>query len=173
MDYRILTATRKGEGSAEQMNRLAERALEDEGLIAPSDRFYAGRPIIIRSNDYNLRLFNGDIGIIRPDPQAGDALRAFFAGDDGKLRAFAPARLPDHETAFAMTVHKSQGSEFRRVLVVLPPRDVPVLSRELLYTAATRARDHVEIWWNEPALKACIGRSVSRFSGLRDRLWKM
>ena len=70
-----------------------------------------------------------------------------------------------------MTVHKSQGSEFRRVLVVMPPRDVPVLSRELLYTAATRAREHVELWWNPAALTACLARSVQRFSGLRERLW--
>ena len=70
-----------------------------------------------------------------------------------------------------MTVHKSQGSEFRRVLVVLPPRDVPILSRELLYTAVTRARENVELWWNEAALAPCLTRAVQRFSGLRERLW--
>lgn len=170
-DYRILTATRNGEGSVEQLNRLTERALAEAGLISPTERYYAGRPILIRRNDYNLRLFNGDIGIVRADPESGGALRAFFAGEDGALRALAPTRLPEHETAFAMTVHKSQGSEFRRVLVVMPPRDVPVLSRELLYTAATRAREHVELWWNEATLGTCLGRSVKRFSGLRDRLW--
>lgn len=170
-EYRILTATRNGDGSAEHMNRLTERALTDAGLIDPTDRNYAGRPIIIRRNDYSLRLFNGDIGIIRPDPEFGGSLRAFFAGEDGALRALAPTRLPEHETAFAMTVHKSQGSEFRRVLVVLPPRDVPVLSRELLYTAVTRARENVELWWNEASLGPCLSRAVSRFSGLRDRLW--
>lgn len=169
--YRILTATRTGDGSAEQLNRLTERALEAAGLIAPTDRNYAGRPILIRRNDYNLRLFNGDIGIILPDPDSGGALRAFFAGEDGTLRALAPTRLPEHETAFAMTVHKSQGSEFRRVLVVLPPRDVPILSRELLYTAVTRARENVELWWNEAALAPCLTRAVQRFSGLRERLW--
>ena len=172
MDYRILTATRNGDGSAEQLNRLTERALADAKLIEPHDRYYAGRPIIIRRNDYNLRLFNGDIGIVRPDPESGNALRAFFSGEGGVLRALAPTRLPEHETAFAMTVHKSQGSEFRNVLVVLPPKDVPVLSRELLYTAATRAREHVEIWWNDASLTPCIERVVQRFSGLRDRLWK-
>lgn len=170
-EYRILTATRNGDGSAEHMNRLTERALADARLIDPTDRNYAGRPIIIRHNDYNLRLFNGDIGIIRPDPESGGNLRAFFAGEDGDLRALAPTRLPEHETAFAMTVHKSQGSEFRRVLVVLPPRDVPVLSRELLYTAVTRARENVELWWNEAAIGPCLSRTVCRFSGLRDRLW--
>lgn len=172
-DFRILTATRNGDGSVEQLNRLTERALAEAGLINPTDRYYAGRPILIRRNDYNLRLFNGDIGIVLPDPNSDGALRAFFAGEDGGLRALAPTRLPEHETAFAMTVHKSQGSEFRRVLVVMPPRDVPVLSRELLYTAATRAREHVELWWNSGALAACLARSVQRFSGLRDRLWMM
>ena len=170
-DYRILAATRHGDGSVEHLNRTTERALTGAGLISPTDRYYAGRPIIIRRNDYTLRLFNGDIGIIRPDENSGGALRAFFVGEDGSTRALAPTRLPDHETAFAMTVHKSQGSEFRRVLVVLPPTDVPILSRELLYTAATRAREHVELWWNDAALSASLARSVQRFSGLRDRLW--
>jgi exodeoxyribonuclease V alpha subunit len=170
-EFRILTATRVGECGAEQLNRLTERALAEAGIIQPGDRFYAGRPVLIRRNDYNLRLFNGDIGIILPDPESQGALRAFFAADDGGLRALSPARLPEHETAFAMTVHKSQGSEFKKVLVILPPRDVPVLSRELLYTAVTRAREHVELWWNEVALAPCLTRVVRRFSGLRDRLW--
>ena len=170
-DYRILTATRNGEASAEQLNRLTERALSEAKLIQTNERYYAGRPILIRRNDYNLRLFNGDIGIVLPDADSGGELRAFFAGENGGVRALAPTRLPEHETAFAMTVHKSQGSEFRRVLVVLPPRDVPVLSRELLYTAVTRARENVELWWNAASLAPCLSRGVQRFSGLRERLW--
>jgi exodeoxyribonuclease V alpha subunit len=170
-DYRILTATRNGEASAEQLNRFTERALSDARLTQTNERYYAGRPILIRRNDYNLRLFNGDIGIVLPDAESGGELRAFFPGENGDVRALAPTRLPEHETAFAMTVHKSQGSEFRRVLVVLPPRDVPVLSRELLYTAVTRAREHVELWWSAAALAPCLSRGVQRFSGLRERLW--
>lgn len=171
-EYRILTATRNGDSSAEQLNRLTERALSEARLIQTGERYYAGRPILIRRNDYNLRLFNGDIGIVLPDAESGGELRAFFAAENGGVRALAPARLPEHETAFAMTVHKSQGSEFQRVLVVLPPRDVPVLSRELLYTAVTRAREHVELWWNRASLTPCLTRGVERFSGLRERLWQ-
>ncbi len=169
--FRILTTTRDGERRSEHLNQLCERILADAGLIRPGGINYAGRPILIRRNDYNLRLFNGDIGILFHDPQDG-TLRAFFTGEDGALRGISPARLPEHETAFAMTVHKSQGSEFQRVLFVLPQREMPLLSRELLYTAATRARERVEIWWNEAALSACLARAVCRFSGLRDALWK-
>jgi exodeoxyribonuclease V alpha subunit len=169
--FRILTATREGERSSEHLNQLCERILGEAGLIRTGERNYAGRPILIRRNDYNLRLFNGDIGIMEHDPGTG-ALRAFFTTEDGTVRGISPSRLPEHETAYAMTVHKSQGSEFQRVLVVLPQHDIPLLSRELLYTAATRAREHVEIWWNKAALAACLDRAVRRFSGLRDLLWK-
>ena len=94
---------------------------------------------MITRNDYNLKLFNGDIGIILPDADSGEP-RAFFPGPDNTVRKFLPLRLPEHETAYALTVHKSQGSEFDRVLLVLPDRESPVLSRELLYTGITRAR---------------------------------
>jgi exodeoxyribonuclease V alpha subunit len=169
--FRILTATRAGERSSEHLNQLTERILTEAGLIQTGERYYEGRPILIRRNDYNVRLFNGDIGIICRDPESG-GLRAFFASEDGSVRGISPSRLPEHETAYAMTVHKSQGSEFQRVLVLLPKHDIPLLSRELLYTAATRAREHVELWWNHAALDACLGRAVRRFSGLRDLLWK-
>ena len=82
-----------------------------------------------------------------------------------------PARLPEHETTFALTVHKSQGSEFREVLVILPTQDAPVLTRELIYTAVTRARDNVEMWATEAILEQTINRKVRRSSGLRDSLW--
>jgi len=107
--------------------------------------------------------------LIVPAGEAG--VRAFFASADGGARAVLPARLPEHETAYAITVHKSQGSEFERVLVILPDRDVPLLTRELLYTAITRARKSVEIWAPEPVLVAAIQRRTTRSSGLRDALW--
>jgi len=168
--FRILTATREGERSSQHLNQLTERILGEAGLIHTSNRHYEGRPILVRRNDYNLRLFNGDIGIIRRDPESG-SLRAFFASEDGTVRGISPSRLPEHETAYAMTVHKSQGSEFHRVLVILPQNDIPLLSRELIYTAVTRAREHVELWWNRASLDACLNRAVRRFSGLRDLLW--
>ena len=166
-DFRILCALRAGPSGVRHFNRLAEQSLADAGLISPDKTFYAGRPLLVLRNDYSLRLFNGDTGIVLPDERG--ELRAFFADETG-VRAFAPSRLPEHETAFAMTVHKAQGSEFARVLIVLPERESPVLSRELLYTAITRARENVELWWSEASLHASIVRSVERSSGLRARL---
>ena len=124
---------------------------------------------MITRNDYNLKLFNGDIGLILPDGESGEP-RAFFAGPDNTARQFLPLRLPEHETAYALTVHKSQGSEFDRVLLVLPDHDNPVLSRELLYTGITRARKGVELWYEESVLCAALARQVRRTSGLRDAL---
>jgi exodeoxyribonuclease V alpha subunit len=126
---------------------------------------------LINRNDYTLRLFNGDVGITLPDPGAGNELRVFFPGPEGNLRKFPPLRLPEHETVFAMTVHKSQGSEFEKVLFLMPDRDVPVLTRELIYTAITRAKEAVEIWGKEQVFKSAVSRRISRASGLRDALW--
>jgi exodeoxyribonuclease V alpha subunit len=125
---------------------------------------------MITRNDYNLQLFNGDSGIILPDPDASGELRAFLLSAEGKLRRFLPSGLPQHETAFALTVHKSQGSEFDQLLLVLPERDNPVLTRELLYTAITRARSAVELWCNEGIFRAAVQRQTIRTSGLIDAL---
>jgi exodeoxyribonuclease V alpha subunit len=166
--FRILCALREGPYGVGHLNRLAEQALADARLIHPESVHYAGRPILILRNDYQLGLFNGDVGVLR---HADDGeLRAYFPGEIGGVRSFAPARLPEHETAFAMTVHKTQGSEFTRVLIVLPEAGSPILSRELLYTAVTRAREGVELWWNEASLAASLARRVMRWSGLAERL---
>jgi exodeoxyribonuclease V alpha subunit len=126
---------------------------------------------MITRNDYGLRLFNGDVGIALADPEAGGAVRVYFQAAEGGLRRFYPGRLPAHETVYAMTVHKSQGSEFSEVLAILPAESSPVLSRELLYTAVTRARHSVEIWAAEPVLRGAVERRMARRSGLRERLW--
>jgi len=102
----------------------------------PRDEWYAGRPVMVTRNDYALRLMNGDVGLCLPQ---ADGLRVVFRDADGALRWVVPSRLEDVETVFAMTVHKSQGSEFRHVLLVLPDKPSPVLTRELLYTGITRA----------------------------------
>ncbi len=170
-DFRILCATRRGPFGVENLNALATRILADAGLITPDAAHYHGRPVLIGTNDYQLRLFNGDVGLILRDPQAGDELRAFFIDATGALRRVLPARLPAHETSYAMTVHKSQGSEFDRLLLVLPDRDTPVATRELLYTGLTRARRAVEVWANEPILRTAIARRTERSSGLREALW--
>ncbi len=168
--FRILCAVRHGACGIENLNAAAEEILAESGLLAPRRGWYRGQPIMITQNDYNLALFNGDSGIILPDAEDGGELRAFFLSAEGRLRRFLPSRLPVHETAFAITVHKSQGSEFGRVLLILPESDSPVLTRELLYTGLTRARDHAEIWASETILRAAIAKRVARTSGLRDAL---
>jgi exodeoxyribonuclease V alpha subunit len=169
--FRILAAMRRGPHGVENLNALAERILTTAGLIAPQSAHYHGRPVLIGTNDYQLRLFNGDVGLILRDPESGGDLRAFFIDATGALRRVLPVRLPPHETSFAMTVHKSQGSEFENVLLVLPDRDAPLLTRELLYTGLTRARGSVEVWAGESELRAAIERRTVRSSGLRDALW--
>ncbi len=168
--FRLLTAVRRGPYGVESLNTLAETLLERAGLIARRGPWYAGRPVIVTRNDPATKLFNGDVGLTLPD--ASGHLRVFFANADGAggVRAFVPARLPEHATVFAMTIHKSQGSEFDRVLLVLPERDSPVLTRELVYTGLTRARSAIELWANEDILRQAIGRQVRRASGLRDAL---
>jgi exodeoxyribonuclease V alpha subunit len=132
--------------------------------------WFAGRPVMVSSNDHVLRLFNGDVGIALPDPD-GELLVHFpDAAAPGGFRAIAPVRLPRHETAFAMTVHKSQGSEFDAVLVVLPEQRSRVLTRELLYTAITRARRRVALVGDETVLQQAIATPTIRQSGLLARL---
>ncbi len=168
--FRILCAVRHGPFGVENLNALAEEILARTGLITPQRGWYAGRPLTITQNDYNLALFNGDSGIILPDRESDGELRAFFLSAESKLRRYLPSRLPQHETAFAMTVHKSQGSEFERLLLILPEKESPLLTRELLYTAITRARRQVEIWSSEAILRTAIAHQVTRNSGLRDAL---
>ncbi|MGA2402303.1 MAG: exodeoxyribonuclease V subunit alpha, partial [Syntrophobacteraceae bacterium] len=170
--FRILCALREGPHGVHHMNLLVEQTLRDEGLIHRDGRWYAGRPVMITRNDYNLRLFNGDVGITLPDPKLENELRVFFPAPDGSMRTFPPLRLPEHETVYAMTVHKSQGSEFDHVLFLMPDRSVPVLTRELVYTAITRAREKVEVWGKEEVFKAAISRRIERISGLREGLWE-
>ncbi len=172
--FRVLAALRRGPFGVEGLNRKIENVLQDAELIPKSGGTeYAGKPILITQNDYQLQLYNGDVGILLPDVGAKEnpkQLWAWFIGKENTLRRFAPARLPGHETAYAMTVHKSQGSEFDRILFILPDRDAPVLSRELVYTGLTRARTQVELWWSETVLIEAVARRAERNSGLRDLL---
>jgi exodeoxyribonuclease V alpha subunit len=175
---RVLAAVREGPWGVVELNRLIERALVREGLAGGGPRragavpgAYPGQPVLLTRNDYALGLWNGDVGVLWSDPQAGGALQAWFQRPGGGLRRVPPARLPGPQTVYAMTVHKSQGSEFDRVVLVLPERPAPVLTRELLYTAITRARAGVEIWASPAVLAAAIRARVERSSGLRDALW--
>lgn len=170
--FRILCALRKGPFGAEEINSLAEQILSTAGILHVSGTWYTGRPVLISRNDYHLKLFNGDVGIALPDPESSGKSRVFFRGAKNAFRKFNPLRLPEHETVFAMTVHKSQGSEFDRVLLLLPARDAAVLSRELLYTGITRAVSHVQIWGTEEIFHSAVSRNIRRNSGLRDALWE-
>jgi exodeoxyribonuclease V alpha subunit len=168
---RVLCAVRGGSYGVVALNRSVEGMLSAHRLISPDTAWYCGRPVMITVNDYALRLFNGDVGIALPDPEQQGALAVFFPAEDGGVRKISPLRLPPHETVFAMTVHKSQGSEFDSVLLVIPPTDSLVLTREILYTGITRARTSVEIWCGEDLLAAALTRRIERRSGLRKALW--
>jgi exodeoxyribonuclease V alpha subunit len=168
--FRVLCAHRRGSAGVETINVEIERGLAEAGLIEPGGQsYYAGRPLMITRNDYSVRLFNGDIGLVVREPGTSGA-RAFFAAEGGP-RLLSPSRLPPHETVFAMSVHKSQGSEFDSVIVLLPPRISPVISRELLYTAVTRARQSVTICGAPEVIRAAVERRIERASGLREALW--
>ena len=165
--FRVLCALREGSFGVAGLNRVIEEILDEAGLIQRAEIFYGRRPVMVTQNDYHLKLFNGDLGVIWHD--AGGP-RACFAGPDQSLRPFLPLRLPAHETAYAMTVHKSQGSEFDRVLFVLPDKSSPILTRELLYTGITRARKNVELWFDEKVFRTALAARVRRDSGLHSAL---
>ena len=166
--FRIVCAHRNGVYGVEAVNRLVEQGLAARGLIDVSDSFYRGRPVLITRNDYNRKLYNGDVGILWED--ASGHRRAIFPDPAGGHRAFSPVRLPLHETVFAMTIHKSQGSEFDSLLMILPEKPSPVLTRELVYTGLTRARKSIRIWAGDDILAAAIQAHISRRSGLQDAL---
>jgi len=169
--FRLLCALRQGPYGVSQVNNMVEKALQGVGLIQPQGPWYRGQPVMVTRNDYQMELFNGDIGIILPDSSSGNVLRAYFPTPDDGLRKVLPARLPAHETVYAMTVHKSQGSEFERLLLLLPDRDSQVLTRELIYTGLTRAREQVEVWGREEVFFKAVSKRIRRQSGFRDALW--
>ncbi len=176
MRFKILCALKVGPFGVNSINGLAEQVLNQAGLLPRFQQgkypWYRGRPVLITQNDYTLGLFNGDIGITLPDPDSpGDELFVYFPGVAGEFKRFPTHRLSAHETVYAMTIHKSQGSEFDHVIVLLPQKDYPLLTRELIYTGLTRARKTVSIWGPESVLKTAIPRKIERASGLRDALW--
>jgi exodeoxyribonuclease V alpha subunit len=170
--FRILCGLREGPFGAAALNLLVEEVLRGEGLIRREGKWYPGRPVLITRNDYDLNLFNGDTGMALPDlGEEASALRVYFPTSNGGIRKVHPLRLPEHETCYAMTVHKSQGSEFDNVVLLLPDRDAPVITRELVYTGVTRARHSVEIWGRQEVFRAALEKCTERRSGLRDALW--
>lgn len=168
--FRILCAHRVGPHGAVDYNGQARAALARAGLVRATGDHYPGRPVMVTVNSYGTRLFNGDVGLELWDPTT-ESLRVYFTAPDGSVRELSPSRLPEHETVYAMSVHKSQGSEFDHVAVVLPDRGSKVVTRELLYTAVTRAKSSVVIHGSRAAIIDAIGTRVERSSGLRDALW--
>lgn len=168
--YRILCATRVGARGIDALNTLMAAHVRRGARVplAPGATWFAGRPIMIARNDYALGLFNGDIGVALPGE--GGALRVYFRAADGGWRAVSPAALPPSDTAFALTVHKSQGSEFDEAALVLPASTSRVLSRELVYTAVTRARRAVRIVGTRAVLADAIAMPGARDSGLAARM---
>ncbi len=166
---RLLTPLREGPWGLESLNRLAEEALfPHRSAAVGDDPWYRGRPVLITANDAQTGLFNGDLGICWDAPDAPGSGLVHFPGRDGATRALPLASLPRHQTAWAMTVHKSQGSEFRHVLLVLPPLPEGLGVRELLYTAITRARSSLLIAATPGALESAITASAAR----RGRVWR-
>lgn len=171
----ILCALRDDAFGAVSVNRLIESALKRHWGIAEDQLWFAGRSIMVLRNDYALGLFNGDIGLTLRSPSG--ELKVWFEStdQDGQpiLRAFAPSSLPEHEGAFAITIHKSQGSEYDEVAVVLPRYDEHrIMSRQLLYTAVSRARARIEIWGKESVLDSGLAQIALRFGGLKSRLMR-
>ncbi|MBW1880714.1 MAG: ATP-binding domain-containing protein, partial [Deltaproteobacteria bacterium] len=186
--YRVLAVHRLGplgvSGLERAMVKRCQQALKQairdhSGLAADvavkiptRSGHWLGRPVLVTRNSYEVRLMNGDIGLVLPT--AGGLAAVFPVKDKGidTTREIALARLPDHMGAFAMTVHKSQGSQFRRVAVVLAGRDSPIQTRELVYTAITRTTSRLD-WLGDPGeLQRALRRPVGRTSGLEDLLWR-
>jgi exodeoxyribonuclease V alpha subunit len=168
--FGILCAVRNGPFGVEGINARVEGMLAAGGLVPTAGPLYRGKPIMVTRNDYTSGLFNGDVGVIMPDPEEGGDLTAFFPDRENRVKAIAPVRLPPFETAYAMTVHKAQGSEFAATLLILPQNPSPLVTRELLYTGITRARERCDLWCSEETLKSAVTTRVRRSSGLRAKL---
>lgn len=166
--FQVLAALRQGKYGVEGLNLALEKRLQAQGMETWK-HWYHGRPVMISRNDPALGLFNGDIGLCLYDPEHRQ-MRVWFEQADGSLRPVLPGRLPEHETVYAMTIHKSQGSEFSHVMIVLPEKENPLLSRELLYTAITRAKQRVDIATSPGIFRNTVNQQVQRQSGLRAKM---
>ncbi len=167
--FRILCALRDGATGVAGLNRDIENILKKRGLIPKDLSYYQGQALMIQQNHYGLQLYNGDMGVIWPDKN--NTLLAWFLLPDKTLYSVSPARLPQHATAYAITVHKSQGSEFDQVFFFLPQESIRVLNRELIYTAVTRAKKQLTLIAEPNTLLAAIENKSTRHSGLGNLLW--
>lgn len=171
-NIRFLCVTREHDHSVAETNIKIEKILKykfnDNSKFNPEEGFYHNQPVIITRNDYNLKIFNGDVGLIR---RKDNILVAYFENTDGEIRNIPAGYLNHYDTVFAMTIHKSQGSEFDHEVLLLPEKQgEKLLTRELLYTGVTRAKKSVLIQSTEEVLLKCVEKEVSRTSGLQQRL---
>ncbi|MGO2341609.1 exodeoxyribonuclease V subunit alpha [Vibrio litoralis] len=172
---RLLCAVREGEFGVERMNQLVEDSLARIKLINPveNEHWYVGRPVMISQNDSALGLHNGDIGVcLLDESETTPRLRVFFEMPDGRIKGVLPSRVPKHELAFAMTIHKSQGSEFTHTVMLLPNKMNQILTRELIYTGVTRAKSRLDLFANPAILAQGVSIKTLRSSGLSDKLIK-
>ncbi|MFZ9207779.1 MAG: exodeoxyribonuclease V subunit alpha [Sediminibacterium sp.] len=166
---RVLVAVRESNRGMKAINKFIELHLRKKGLLKPDGDFYENRPIMVTRNMYDLELFNGDAGILRKDSSGN--MKAYFEDAKGGVKSVLPAYLTYSETVFAMTIHKSQGSEFNNVLVVLPEgTSNALLTRELLYTGITRAKDHITIQGKQDTIDYAVSTCVKRISGITGRI---
>jgi exodeoxyribonuclease V alpha subunit len=171
--HRLLCAHRQGEDGVSEWNDRIERWLEEDWPdMTGEGAWYAGRPVLVTANDYSVRLFNGDTGVTVASPD-GSTTRVSVAFEEagGRTRLIGPSRLAHVDTVYATTIHKSQGSEFDRVTLLLPAPTSRLLTRELLYTAVTRARLGLLVVGVEDAVRVAVRRPIARASGLTQRLW--
>jgi len=168
--FRVLCAHRRTHRGVAAVNAEVEGWLRTQGDIVVDSPHYVGRPILVGSNDPRHGLYNGDVGVVLPDPGDPEKRCAWFEGPDSAVRRFSLAVLPEHATVYATTVHKSQGSEYDEVVMVLPERPSPLLTRELLYTAVTRAKARVTVVGDADRVVEAVDKPSRRMSGLRGAL---
>lgn len=162
--FQVLCSNRQGVNGIADINHRVEKQLHLSG------HWYSGRPVMMTQNNAPMQLYNGDIGICMPDKDLNNRLMVFFLRPDGSVKKVLPTRLPPHETVFAMTIHKSQGSEFNEVLIALPDKMNPVLTKELIYTAITRAKQRVKIVAQQEIFSQAVKQKIQRYGGLAAKL---
>lgn len=162
--FQVLCSNRQGINGISDINQRVEKKLHLSG------HWYSGRPVMMTENNAAMQLYNGDIGICMPDKELNNRLMVFFLRPDGSVKKVLPTRLPPHETVFAMTIHKSQGSEFNEVLIALPDKMNPVLTKELIYTAITRAKQSVKIVADAEIFASAVKQKIQRYGGLAAKL---
>ncbi len=169
--FQILCATRHGENGIFDINNKIEEKLIQQNKIRTTGQWYIGRPIMVTQNNTETQLYNGDIGIFLQDKNS-EKPAVFFLLPGGNVKKILPSRLPAHETVFAMSIHKSQGSEFNECLCILPTTMSPILSKELIYTAITRAKTKIKMYCTYSIFSHTLQNKITRTGGLYEKLIK-